>query len=127
MERDEPASCGGPRSRARRQKETKIFPPKGGGNITATAKAYKSPITEIVKYTFNTGENKFAAQFTESQERVAGYVQRSGMEESYLVAKTIRTGTAQKIPMPPAVNPNAPDKANLELIWVKVVKSVAKR
>ena len=66
-------------------------------------------------------------QFTELRERVAGYVQRSGMEESYLVAKTIRTGTAQKIPMPPAVNPNAPDKANLELIWVKVVKSVAKR
>jgi hypothetical protein len=76
-ERDEPTSCCGPRSRARRRKETKIFPPKGGGNITAMAKAYGSPITEIAKYTFNTGENKFATQFTKSRERVAGYVQRS--------------------------------------------------
>jgi hypothetical protein len=53
-------------------------------------KAYELPITEIAKYTFNTGENKFAAQFTESREKVVGYVQRSGMDESYLVAETIR-------------------------------------
>ena len=91
------------------------------------AKAYKLPITKIPKYTFNTGENKFATQFTESRERVAGYVQRSGMEESYLVAKTIRTGTAQTIVPPAAVNPNTPDKADLNDIWVEVVKSVAKR
>jgi hypothetical protein len=39
----------------------------GGRNINAMAKAYESPITitEMAKYTFNTGENKFAAQFTE--------------------------------------------------------------
>ena len=90
-------------------------------------KAYESPITEISKYTFNTGENKFATQFTESRERVAGYVQRSGMEESYLVAETIRTGTAQTIALPPPVNTNAPDKADLELIRIEVVKSVVKR
>ncbi len=59
-------------------------------------------------------------------ERVAGYVQHSGMEESYLVAKTIRTGTVQKM-LPAAVDPNTPDKADLELIWVELVKSVAKR
>ena len=91
------------------------------------AEAYESPITEIAKYTFNTGENKFAAQFTESRERVAGYVQRSGMDESYLVAETIRTGMAQKINLPAAVDPNAPDKADLELIRIEVVKSVVKR
>jgi hypothetical protein len=90
-------------------------------------KAYKSPITEISKYTFNTGENKFAAQFTESHERVAGYVQRSGIEESYLVVEMIRTGTAQTIAFPVAVDPNAPDKADLELIRTEMVKSVAKR
>ena len=90
-------------------------------------KAYESPITEISKYTFNTGENKFAAQFTESCERVAGYVQRSGMEESYLVVETIRTGTAQTIALPAAVDPNDPEKADLELIRTEVVKSVAKR
>ena len=49
------------------------------------------------------------------------------MEESYLVAKTIRKGIAQTIALPPPVNTNAPDKADLELICVEVVKSVAKR
>jgi len=49
------------------------------------------------------------------------------MEESYLVAKTIRTGTAQTIALPPPVNTNAPDKADIEVIRVEVVKSVAKR
>jgi hypothetical protein len=46
-------------------RKPRYFPRKGGGNFTAKAKAYKLPITEIAKYTFNTGENKFAAQFTE--------------------------------------------------------------
>ena len=67
-------------------RKPRYFPRKGGGNFTATAKAYESPITEIAKYTFHTGENKFAAQFTESQERVVGYIQWNRMEESYLVA-----------------------------------------
>ena len=49
------------------------------------------------------------------------------MEESYLVAETIRTGTAQKIALPPVVDPNAPDKTDLDIIRVEVVKSVAKR
>ena len=49
------------------------------------------------------------------------------MEESYLVAKTIRTAKAQTIALPPPVNANAQDKANLELIRVEVVKSVAKK
>ena len=73
------------------------------------------------------GKNKFAAQFTESRERVAGYVQRSGMDESYLVAETIRTRTVHAIPLPPPVNANASDKADLKIICAEVVKSVAKR
>ena len=68
---------------------------------------YKSPIAEIAKHTFNTGKNKFAAQFTESRERVAGYIQQAGMEESYLAAKTIRTAKAQMITLPPPVDANA--------------------
>jgi len=108
-------------------RKPRYFPRKGGGNFTATAKAYESPITEIAKYTFNMGENKFAAQFTESRERVAGYIQRSGMEESYLVAETIRTGTVQTIALPAPVDADAADKADLEVIRVEVVKSVAKR
>ena len=91
------------------------------------SKAHESPIAEIAKHTFNTGENRFAAQFTESRERVAGYIQRAGMEESYLVAETIRTGIEQAIALPPPVDASAADKADLEIIWVEVVKSVAKR
>ncbi len=49
------------------------------------------------------------------------------MEESYLVAKTIRTGTAQTIALPPPVNANAPDKVDLDVICVEVVKSATKR
>ena len=109
-------------------RKPRCFPRQGvGGGTGATTKAYESLITEISKYTFNTGENKFAAQFTESCKQVAGNVQRSGMEESYLVAETIRTGTAQTIALPAAVDPNDPEKADLELIRTEVVKSVAKR
>jgi len=108
-------------------RKPRYFPRKGGGNFTATAKAYELPFTEIAKYTFNTGENEFAAQFTESRERVTGYIQRSGMEESYLVTETIRTGTGRTIALPAAVDVNAPDKADLEVIHVEVVKSAAKR
>ena len=100
------AGCGGGR-------KPRCFPRKGGGNFTATAKAYESPITEIAKYTLNTGENEFATQFTKSRERVAGYIQWSGMDESYLVAETIRTGTGQTIALPAAIDVNAPDKADL--------------
>ena len=49
------------------------------------------------------------------------------MEESYLVAETIRTAKAQTIVLPPPVDVNTQDKADLELIRVEVVKSVAKR
>ena len=48
-------------------------------------------------------------------------------EESYLAAKTIRTGAAQTIALPPPYNANAPDKVDLDVIRVKVVKSVKKR
>ena len=52
------------------------------------------------------------------------------MDESYhLVVEMIRirTGTAQTIALPPVVDLNAADRADLELIRVWVVKSVAKR
>jgi hypothetical protein len=105
----------------------RYFPRGRGGGAAAPNKVYKLPIAEITKHTFNTGENKFAAQFTESRERVAGYIRWGGMEESYLAAKTIRTGAAQTIALPPPYNANAPDKVDLDVIRVKVVKSVKKR
>ena len=42
----------------------------GGGYIGQTPfalKAFKSPIVEIASNTFNTGQSKFAAQFTQSR------------------------------------------------------------
>jgi hypothetical protein len=66
-------------------------------------------------------------QFTESCKKVANYLQRNTVAEGYLVAETVRTGKQQTIKLPPAVDPNAADKANLEIIQAKDVKSVAKR
>mgnify|MGYP006216894827 CR=1 FL=1 len=79
---------GGGRGSGGGKRPQRYFPRGRRGGATALSKVYESPIAEIAKHTFNTGENKFAAQFTESRERVAGYIQRSGMEESYLVAES---------------------------------------
>ena len=53
-----------------------------------------------------------------------GICTAGGMEESYLVAEMIRKEVVQTIALPPPVDTNAPDKADLELIHVEVVKSV---
>ncbi len=98
-----------------------------GGGINVPAKGYKSTIMEIVQHTFNTGKNKFAVQSTESREKVANYLQHNAVAEGYLVAETVRTGKQQMIELPPAVDPNAADKADLEIIRAKDVKLVAKR
>ena len=52
-------------------------------------KGYKSTISKIVNETFNTGQNAFAAQFTQSRKNVANYRQRTAADEGYLVAETI--------------------------------------
>jgi hypothetical protein len=82
---------------------------------------------EIAEHTFNTGENKYAAQFTRLREEVANYLQRTSTEEGYLVAETVQTGKQQIIPLPAPVDPNAEDKADLEIIRTKDVKIIAKR
>jgi hypothetical protein len=84
-------------------------------------------ISEIAEHTFNTGENKYAAQFTQSHEEVANYLQRMSAEEGYLVTEMVQTRKQQIIPLPPPVNPNAEDKADLEIIGAKDVKTIAKR
>ncbi len=63
----------------------------------------------------------------ESRERVTNYLQRSGLDKSYLMAETIQTGMAQSIKLPGAIDPNALDRADLEVIWMEMVKSVTKR
>ena len=83
------------------------------------------PITEIANDTFNTGESKFAAQFNQSRDNVARYLQRQcGMDEGYRVALTVKTGQVQTIPLPAPLPPVAegaaadPDKVILREIKV---------
>ena len=97
-----------------------------GGGIN-TGKPHKSAISEIANDTFNTGHNKFATQFTESQKNIANYLERSLVAEGYLVAETVQTGKKQTIGLPVAVDKNAPDKDNLNIIRNEEIKSVAKR
>ena len=91
------------------------------------SKPFKSAISEIAEHTFNTGQNKYAAQFMRSREEIANYLQRTSTDEGYLVAETIRTGREQTIPLPPPVDPNAADKADLKIIRSEDVKTIAKR
>jgi hypothetical protein len=100
--------------------------PKGRG-VDTVAKAYKSSIPEIEEHTFNTGQNKFAAQFTQSRENVANFLQRTTNDEGYLVAKTVRTRKQQTIDLPPPIDGNDPNAEDLKIINAEEVKSVAKR
>jgi hypothetical protein len=100
--------------------------PQGRG-VNHSTKPFKSMILEIVEHTFNTGENKYTVQFTQSREEVANYLQRTSAEEGYLVAETVQTGKQQLIPLPPPINPNVEDKADLDIIRAEDVKTIAKR
>ncbi len=52
------------------------FIPRGGG-VESLSKAFRSSTSGIKKWTFHTGQNKFAAQFMLSCEEVANYIQRT--------------------------------------------------
>ncbi len=55
-------------------------------------KPHKSAISEIAQDTFNTGHNKFAAQFLQSRKILANYLQRPSVAEGFLVAETVHIG-----------------------------------
>ena len=84
-------------------------------------------VSEITNETFNTGQNRFAAQFTQSRKNVANYLQRTAAEEGYLVAETVRTGLKQEIEMPPKVDPNSADADDQRIIREEAVRAIAKR
>jgi hypothetical protein len=90
-------------------------------------KGFKSTISKMAQDTFNTGQNKFAMQFTQSQKNVANYLQLMSASEGYLVAKRVRTGKEQIIALPSLVDAGAPDVADLKIIRDKEVKTIAKR
>ena len=99
------------------------FHPRAG----ESTKGYKSAISEIAMDTFNTGQNKFAAQFMQSQKNVVNYLQRRSAHEGYLVAKMVRTGREQIIELPPTIDPSAANVDDQKIIRAEEVKTIAKR
>ncbi len=91
-----------------------LFIHRGGGNNLD--KPFRSSTAGIEKWTFNTGQNKYVAQFTLHCKEVANYIQRTLPDEGYLVVQTIRSGMEQSIALPPPVDQSDPDKDNLEAI-----------
>ncbi len=90
-------------------------------------KPFRSSTAGIEKWTFNTGQYKYAAQFTLHREEVANYIQRTLPDEGYLVAQTIKSGIEQTIALPPPVDQSDPDKDDLNAMQAEDVKAVAKR
>jgi hypothetical protein len=89
-------------------------------------KSYKFTVSEIANDTFNTGQNKFTAQFTTSQKNVENYLQRT-CNEGYLVAQTVCTQQEQTIDLSSSVDMYSPTVADYELIRQEFVKVVGKR
>ena len=77
------------------------FQPKKS-TVINTPRAYVSPVAGIEHDTFNTGHSKFASQFKTSRRNVANFVQRSLLNEGYLVGRN-NTSLSQrqfrKLPM----------------------------
>ena len=113
----------GPAGRGLGGRKPRYFPQAGG----EATKGFKSAISKIAQDTFNTGQNKFAAQFTQPHKNMANYLQCTSASEGYLVAETVRTGREQTIPLPAAVDANALDAADLKTIRDEEVKTIAKR
>jgi methionine synthase II (cobalamin-independent) len=91
------------------------------------SKGFKSAISKIANDTFNTGQNRFAAQFTQSRKNVANYLQRTASDKGYLVAETVRTGKLQTIALPPPIDMLASDAKDQKIIREEAVRAIAKR
>ncbi len=98
--------------------------PQGGVD---TIKAFKSAIAKIAEDTFNTGQNKFAAQFTQSGKNMSNYLQHTLAYDGYLVAEMVCTGKKQIIKLLPVVDESAADAEDHKIIRAEEVKTVAKR
>ena len=94
--------------------------------MDTVAKVYKSSIPGIKEHMFNTGQNKFAAQFTQSHKNVANFLQQTTNDKGYLVAETVCTRKQQTIDLPPPINNNDPNAEDLKIVCAEEVKSVAK-
>jgi hypothetical protein len=113
----------GPAGRGGGGRKPRYFSQAGG----EATKGFKSAISEIAQDTFKTGQNRFAAQFTQSWKNVANYLQHTSASEGYLVTEMVRTRREQTIALPAAVDTKAPDAADLKIIRDKEVNTIAKR
>ena len=98
-----------------------------GGQGDPPTKGFKSAISEIANETFNMGQNRFAAQLTQSRKNVVNYLQPTAADEGYLVAETFWTEKEQILALPLAVNPNAADADDQMIIREEAVRAIAKR
>ncbi len=89
-------------------------------------KGFTSSISKIEYNTFNMGQNRFPAQFTQSRKNVANNLQRTVSDKGYLVTKTVPTGKEQTITLPTPINQNVPDAADQKIIRDKGVRVIAK-
>ena len=91
------------------------------------SKGFKSAISEIANNTFNTGQNQFTAQFTQSRKNVANYLQRTASDKGYLVAETVRTGKLQTVTLPPPIDTTASAAEDQKIIREEAVQAITKR
>ncbi len=85
------------------------------------SKGFKSAISEIANDTFNMGQNRFAAQFTQSRKNVANYLQRTASDKEYLVMETVRMGKLQTIALPPPIDTTTSDAEDQKIIREEAV------
>jgi len=76
---------------------------------------------------FNMGQNKYAAQFTQSREEVVNHFSTDLGRRGVLGGRTVRIGKEQTIPLPPPVHANAQDKEDLDIIRAEDIKTITKR
>ncbi len=100
----------------RRERVSRFFT---GRDPLGKEKRFTSSISKIKDNTFNMGQNRVAAQFTQSRKNVANYLERKASDEGYLVAIMVRTGKEQTIALPRPINPNAVDAADQKIITTK--------
>ncbi len=86
------------------------------GREDPPTKGFKSAISKIATDTFNTGQNHFATQFTQSRKNVTDYLQCTAADKGYLVVEPVRMGKEQRIVLPAPVDASAADADNQRII-----------
>jgi hypothetical protein len=73
------------------------------------------------------GQNRFAAQFSQSRKNVANYLQMTVADNNYLIAKPVRTRKVQIIVLSTPVDVNALDAVDQRIIQEEAIRAITKR